>query len=231
MKKNEMPDSVKVPKYMAKLYHNAYMKRRWFSRLNNDFFAYLSTLGMYGRLSKAILNEIKEDSSVLVIGNIRGNLIENIAKKLFRYGRLEIVDVLPLQLNFLERKLALYPNTVLTNNDAEFLKNTKYDVVLSYFLLQELPDAKKNRIITNISTLLKPKGKAIFADYGKISSSNPMKYLLLFFNRLLRPFAESMMNLKLTDFAQDNLNLAWNTKTLLKGIYQITTASSLKRNA
>ncbi len=221
---------LRIPGYVTNLYKKAYMNRRYFNHLDNDFFAYISTFGNYGRLSRSLLEEVDSGDSVLQVGNSYGVLIKQIAEKVGENGFLEIIDVLPVQTNNARLKLSPWPFFKATNADAEFFTGSKYDVIIAYFLLHELPDAKKSRVITNLLSLLTPHGKIVFIDYHRPDRFNFFKYLIIAVNRLIEPFAEAMMTKDIRDFSPDSSKYIWNTKPYFGGLYQKTTVK-LKKGA
>ena len=211
-----------IPGYITSLYKKAYMNHRYFNRFDSDFFAYLSTFGNYGRLSTSLLNEIDSGDSVLQVGNSYGVLIKQIAEKVGENGFFEIIDVLPVQTNNARLKLSPWPFFKATAADAEFFKGSKYDVIVCYFLLHELPDAKKSRVIKNLLSLLTPHGKIVFIDYHHPHKFNIFKYLLIALNRLIEPFAESLMTKDIKEFIPKDSKYIWTVKPYFGGLYQKT---------
>ena len=212
----------RIPGYVTSLYKKAYMDRRYFNHFDSDFFAYLSTFGNYGRLSRALLEEIDTGDSVLKVGNSYGSLIKQIAEKVGEDGFVEIIDILPVQANNARLKLTPWPFFKATNADAEYFKGNKYDVIICYFLLHELPDEKKSRVISNLLTLLTPHGKIVFIDYYRPHRFNYLRYFLIWLNRLIEPFAESLMNKEIRDFIKEDTRHIWRVKSYFGGLYQKT---------
>jgi ubiquinone/menaquinone biosynthesis C-methylase UbiE len=113
-----------------------------------------------------------------------------------------VVDVLPIQLENLARKLR--PGTrarLLTRNaDNLALPDASYDRALLFFLLHEQPEDVRRRTLHEALRVLRPGGTLVVVDYARPSTWHPARYLWLPILRLLEPFAHDLWQRELTDW-------------------------------
>ena len=212
----------RIPSYLSSLYKHLYMNKRLADFLDADWFAVLSTFGFYSKLKRSLLEHVKPKSWTLQVGNCYGWLIKDVASKVGDKGYFEVIDAIPTQAESAGEKLAPWPHFKSVVKDIEhYHPSKKYDTILCYFLLHELPDKKKTRIIKHIASLLTLNGRAVFIDYGTASKYHPLKYLLRAYNNIFEPFAGSLFETSIKDFMDDD-NLHFVTKTFFGGLYQKT---------
>lgn len=212
----------RVPSYISSLYRGFYMNKGWADFLDADWFATLSTFGFYSKLKRSLLEHIKPKSWTLMVGNSYGWLVKDIAAKVGDKGLFEVIDAVPIQAESAGEKLSPWPHFKSIVKDIEhYHPSKKYDTIVCYFLLHEMPDKKKKRVIKNIASLLALNGRAVFIDYGTASKYHPLKYLLRAYNNIFEPFADSLFKTGIKDFTDDD-NLHFVTKTFFGGLYQKT---------
>ncbi|MGD9639013.1 MAG: rhodoquinone biosynthesis methyltransferase RquA [Alphaproteobacteria bacterium] len=228
MSDNNSSVSVELPEYMKKIHHWAYLNPTMVSFLNNIMIVYLKSFFYAGKLAKLAANEVNPKDAVLQMGTTYGDQIYAIADKVGDDGFFDIIDISKIQLKKWKDQLGAYPQTQVYNLDAENTPPTdrKYDVVLSFFLLHELPDPKKTRVIDNMLNCLKndPHAKAVFIDFSNPAKMNPLKYLIKPFAFLYSPFTESLFEKDISSFASNADDYIWRKETFLGGVYQKTIA-------
>lgn len=136
------------------------------------------------------------------------------AAKVGIYGHYDLLDVSMVQLRHQRNKYCyLYPFMRFVNGDASEPPKRKYDVVICYMLLHEVPSATRARIVNNALDCLKPGGKAVFVDYNNSLVWHPLRYVVKFFNRLYQPFAEKLWNNEIKNYARNPAEFFWRKTT------------------
>jgi ubiquinone/menaquinone biosynthesis C-methylase UbiE len=151
----------------------------------------------YSRLRDSALREFDgvEHANVLQIAAVYGNLSPGIADRVIGGGgRYDIVDVLPIQLENVRRKLPRECGIRLLNQNSEALNlmSAAYDKVVLFFLLHEQPDAAKAHTLAEALRVLKPGGDLVIVDFAKPYRWNPFRYLWRVFLAIFEPFALAM---------------------------------------
>ena len=202
---------VKLPLNIPAPYSRFYNSEKWSALFDNDYFLVPLTLGACLRLPEALISDIPMTASVLQFGATFGPQIEKTAYKISSFGKYVLVDNNLKQLKRCERKYQyLFPQLSFLKADAtRFKSEEKFDRVICYNLLHELPPLSKVRVIDNAMKLLKPKGKAIFIDYHNPSKWNPLRYFIRMFNRLYQPFAEKLWERPIDLYATEKVGFSW----------------------
>jgi ubiquinone/menaquinone biosynthesis C-methylase UbiE len=106
-------------------------------------------------------------------------------------GELDIVDVLPVQLNNLREKLpADAPARMLRMDSSNLqLPDATYDRAIVFFLLHEQPESYRKRTISELLRVVKPGGQIVVVDYAPPRWWNPLRYVLGPLLAALEPFA------------------------------------------
>ena len=99
----------------------------------------------------AALKEIKQSQKVLQIGATFGDQIEQTADRIGHYGKYDLIDISETQLTRAEEKYKyLYSNMRFLRHDGREPLTEKYDVVLVYMLLHELPILSKIQVVEKL---------------------------------------------------------------------------------
>ena len=106
-------------------------------------------------------------------------------------GTLDVVDVLPVQLQNLRRKLQPEsPARLWTMNSAQLqFADSSYDRALLFFLLHEQPLDVRRRTLHEVFRVVKPGGKIVVVDYARPRWWHPLRYPLRLVHMTLEPFA------------------------------------------
>ena len=191
------PQTLCTPDYLSRHYWWAYI-HPWAVKFWDHLpIVNMILLGNYSRLRDAALREFDglQGGNVLQIAAVYGNLSPGVADRVVRCGgSYDIVDVLPIQLENVRRKLASMRSIRLLNQNSEKLNlaSASYDKVLIFFLLHEQPDAAKARTLAEAFRVLKPGGEVIIVDFAKPYRWNPFRYLWRVFLAIFEPFALAM---------------------------------------
>ncbi len=225
MKYNMVKSSkaVKTPAYVKELYAGIYENEKLSRFLDDDRIVTLMTFGQQNKMVKDVVDEISTNSRVLQIGCTFGRQIDAVAEKIGAYGKYTIVDVCAKQLERCKSK-AIYQKINFQSYDGSKPFTEKYDTVICYMLLHELPPVTKAKIINNALECVEEGGKVIFVDYHNPSKWNLLRFIIKPFNRLYHPFAESMWNKSIESYATHKEHFYWRKKTYFGKLYQKTVA-------
>ena len=146
-----------------------------------------------------------------------------LAQRLATDGSLDIVDVVPAQLEIVSRKLSSAAPVRLLQRDAVSLKlaDASYDQVVLFFLLHEMPANVREKTLSEALRVLKPGGKLVIVDFHKPTAWNPFRYLYPPMFRLLEPFALDLWRESIEEWLpQDFIPVEITRETLFGGLYQ-----------
>lgn len=226
MKYNVVKNSkvVKIPAYVREIYGKVYDNEKISRFLDDDRIVSFLTLGQQSRMVNDLVKEISTNSTVLQMGCTFGYQIEAVSEKIGAYGRYVIADVNPKQLERCRSK-TIYQKINFQSQDVRKAFSEKFDVVICYMLLHELPPSTRAKVINNALNSVDEGGKVIFIDYNKPSKWNLLRYLIKPFNRLYQPFAESLWKRGIDTYAKNKEHFSWRKKTYLGKMYQKTVAT------
>lgn len=214
-----------VPAYLREVYRWAYLDPRNARLLDREAVVSALLWGNSGRLRRALLAEILSGNRVLLAAHVYGRLISDMAKAVGPAGSLDVIDVAPLQAARARRKLRGFPNARARVADAAIPGPGAYDVVVSFFLLHELPGAYKKAVVDALLARVSQDGKVVFIDYHAPAGWHPLRGVMRRIFARLEPFAEVMWHHAIADFARDPEPFVWHTETCFGGLYQKTIAS------
>lgn len=220
------PTSVETPGYLRKVYWWAYEHPFAVRFWDHAFLINFILLGNYDRLVNAVLEEFPEglDGDTLQISCAYGKLTLRMESRLNEGGRLDVVDVLKVQLDNVRRKLKWADGRVrLIQCDATCLDcpDASYDLALMFFLPHELPADKRRQALSEAVRVVKPGGKLVLVDFHRPKWWHPLRLWqrLVFF--LFEPFAMDMWRHELAHYLPEQLE--WETvrhETYFGGLYQ-----------
>lgn len=212
----------RLPGYLQGLYNWAYVKPRNVRLLDHGLVVNTILFGNMYRLTRAACVEINKKDTVLQPAAVYGSHLFKVMEAVGYKGRLDVLDVTPIQVKRWMKKFQRYPQANIFHADAENPVPEKYDVINCFFLLHELPDGKKKRVLDNLLSALKPSGRLVVIDYHGPHRFHPLRFFLLWVNRLLEPFAESLWKQPVRDFVSRPDNFVFTTETFFGGLYQKT---------
>lgn len=209
-----------IPLHLSTLYGWAYLNRKNACLLDRDAVVSAILLGNHRRLRRAVLSEIAPGASVLQAAHVYGCLIPELARRIGPGGRLDVVDLVPLQAALCRRKLRGFAHARVRVADAAEPGDALYDVVSCFFLLHEIPDEEKRAVVDALLKRVAPGGKAIFIDYHEPARWNPLREAFRRMFDRLEPFAESLWHHEVREFARDAEAFRWEKRTMFGGLYQ-----------
>ncbi len=218
-----------VPDYMVEVYDWAYVNPRWVEKLDNNFVVWVLLFGNAGRLIRAYLNEIPPGARMWQVAHVYGDQVTQVAERVGPQGSFDLTDITPVQIEHAHKKLDSYPWAKIHCRDAASFSNpAKYDVVGNFFLLHEVPEEKKYQIVDNMLDHVDEGGKAVFIDYHRPAIWHPVRQILNVVNKLLEPFAYSIWEHEISDYAAKADDFIWTKRTFFGGVYQCTVAQRKK---
>ena len=218
---------VAIPAYLETNYWWAYVRPRAVRLLDRPWLINLYLFGKYRTLRDEVLREfgLTIPGRTLQISCCYGELTPRLFERVKRGGgTLDVIDVLPVQLENLGRKLPRGVSATLHQMDAAALDfpDASFDQVLLFFLLHEEPQEYREKTMREALRVLKPCGKIIVADYGAPHARHPLRYLLLPFLGWLEPTAHELWNREFVELLPNEMcGRAWRKTSYFGGLYQM----------
>ena len=184
---------VPVPKYLSETYWWAYLHPNAVRIFERQWLGNLILWGNFARLRDLALNELGDpvEGRTLQVACVYGDFSPQLAQRLAPGAKLDVVDVAPVQLENLARKLRGANNVQLLHQDSTRLAaaDASYDQAVLFFLLHEQPAESRARTIAEALRVTKPGGKLVFVDYHRPVRLNPMRFIMRLILQHLEPFA------------------------------------------
>jgi len=217
--------SLPVPAYLQEFYWWAYVHPWAVRTFERHWLVNLILFGNYARLRDAALAEIGRLAAgrTLQVACVYGDLTVRLAKQIAEDGALDVVDVMPIQLKNLARKLPHGSRARLLHHDSTALgmADATYDRALIFFLLHEQPLAVRRRTLAEAIRVVKPGGKIVLVDYHRPHPRHPLRQAMRMLLRRLEPFALDLWQSEIDEFLPDGVALASVRKqTYFGGLYQ-----------
>ena len=203
-----MKKSNPVPPYMNILFNKLYNNKVLSGIFDDERVVKLGSLGLKKKIMTDLLRDVAKNAHVLQIGLTFGDELDRIYQKVRKHGKIDVFDISDLQIERAKEKYAR-KNIEIVNYNATMSWDEKYDVVICYNLLHELPLITRQKVMDNVLNSLATGGKAVFIDYAKPVWWQIVRFPLCFFNRLYRPFAESLWQQPLENFCSQKDEFRW----------------------
>ncbi len=213
-----------LPDYLRDVYSWAYLRPASIALLDRGPVVSAILWGNYRRLANAALAELRPGQRVLQPACVYGNLSARIATLLGSCGRLDVHDVVPLQIENCRRKLRAFDNVSLIVQDAASEVAAVYDAVCCSFLLHELPEDHRRKVLESLLGAVRPGGKVVFIDYHRPHWAHPLRGVIKLTFDLLEPFAEGLWRQDIRHWAPHGADFSWSKETYFGGLYQKTVA-------
>ena len=213
-----------LPEYMEKTYWWAYLRPTSIRIFDRRPVVSAILWGQYRKLSDMALRQVSRHDRVLQLACVYGDLSTRLARHVGPKGALDIIDIAPIQVANARRKLADMPWARVSVADAAEPRSADFDCALTFFLLHELPDPLKRRVVDAALSAVGPRGKAVFVDYARPARWHPMQHVMAAVFALLEPYAAAMWDTPIATLASDPQDFSWQRKTHFGGLYQIVIA-------
>ena len=216
---------LKVPHYLTANYWWAYVHPRAIWLFERQWLVNLILWGNYKRLRNAAMSELGDVlpgatlQVACVYGDLTGKLIDRVAAG---GGRLDVVDVLPTQLENLRSKLPPgVPARLLAMDSADLkIPDASYDQALLFFLLHEQPAHYRQRTLSEVIRVVKPGGRIVIVDYALPRWWHPLRYLWRPLLATLEPFALDLWRHELAHWLPAAAQDGWRKQSFFGGLYQ-----------
>lgn len=223
-----MQQSIAVPHYLEKTYWWAYVHPRAVHLFERQWLVNLILWGNFNRLRDAALHALGTPRSgkTLQVACVYGDLTARLEQRHSDAAALHVVDVLPVQLANLRRKLAQNTRVALIHGDSAALHmhTATYDRALVFFLLHEQPEATRRATIAEALRVVRPGGRLVIVDYHRPHRLNPLYWPMVGVLRTLEPYALDLWQHEIEEWFPADVKVAALTKrTMFGGLYQMLT--------
>ena len=220
--------AIAIPAYLSREYWWAYVHPRAVRVFERQWLVNLILWGNFDRLRDAALDALGTTlpGRTLQVACVYGDLTARLAARLAPDAHLDVVDVLPIQLENLARKLpSSAAVTLLHGNSAALdIAPASYERALLFFLLHEQPEHVRRATLAEALRVVRPGGRIVIVDYHCPHRLNPLWWPMAAVLRTLEPFA---LELWRHDIAQwlprMPICAAMDKRTAFGGLYQIVT--------
>jgi len=219
------PRTLPIPRYLEQVYWWAYVHPNAVSLFEREWLVNLILFGNYGRLRDAALAELGDsiDGKTLQVACVYGNLTPRLRERLAPEASLDVVDILPIQLKNLARKMPPDERVALLQGDSSSLAcaDASYDQALLFFLLHEQPLHVRRATLAEAMRVVRPGGKIVIVDYHRPARLHPLRLLMTGVFRKLEPYAMDLWQNEVEAFLPRRVKPASvNKQTYYGGLYQ-----------
>ena len=222
---NRAQDSVPIPAYLKQSYWWAYIHPSAVRFFERQWLVNSILWGNFTLLRDAALNEIGDtiDGRILQVACVYGDFSQRVAERLSPSATLDIVDVVPVQLQNASAKVGNNRQVALHRQDSSDLQfeDGRFEHVVVFFLLHEQPREVRERTIHEALRVARPGGKVIFVDYHRPVWNNPLRYAMLPILQTLEPFALDLWQHDIEEWVPEEfLPIRTRKETFFGDLYQ-----------
>jgi len=223
--KYQVSQDLDIPEYLEETYWWAYLHPTAVNFFERQWLVNLILWGNFARLRDAALDEIGPsfEGQNLQVACVYGDFSQRAASRLSKESRLDIVDVAPVQLENVKKKVASFSNVFLHHDDSADLSfdDDSFDNVIVFFLLHEQPEAVRQKTVQEALRVVRPGGKVVFVDYHRPRKINPFRYIMIPILHFLEPFALGMWKKEISDWIpEDSRPSSMHKETFFGALYQ-----------
>lgn len=188
-----LPLPVRIPAYLAKNYWWAYVHPRAVQLFERQWLVNVILWGNFASLRDAALDALGRSimGKTLQVACVYGDFSLRLAERVAPGGALDVVDVLPIQLDNLRKKLPVDTRVKTHLRDSANLQfaDGSYDQTVLFFLLHEQPARVRRATLSEALRVTRPGGKVVLVDYHLPRPFHPLRYLFRPLLHYLEPFA------------------------------------------
>lgn len=215
-----------MPAYLRTHYWWAYIHPCGVDLFERQWLVNLILWGNYARLRDAALAALGETlpGTTLQVACVYGELSVGLARRVAAgRGTLDIVDILPIQLRNLSRKMpAGMPVRLLAMDSTQLqLPDSSYDQALLFFLLHEQPQGVRQRTLRELFRVVKPGGRIVIVDYARPQWWHPLRYLWRPVLAGLEPFALDLWREDICKWLPEACTGRSRSQSFFGGLYQM----------
>jgi ubiquinone/menaquinone biosynthesis C-methylase UbiE len=211
------PRMLPIPRYLEQVYWWAYVHPAAVQLFEREWLVNLILFNNYGRLRDAALAELGDTvhGRTLQVACVYGNLTPRLRDRLAPEATLDVLDILPVQLVNLAKKLPADERVALLQGDSSAIAcpDAAYDQVLLFFLLHEQPEAVRRATLAEALRVVRPGGKVVIVDYHRPVPLHPLRPLMHLVFRKLEPYAMDLWHNDVESF------LPYQPATMAKDTY------------
>jgi ubiquinone/menaquinone biosynthesis C-methylase UbiE len=193
-----------VPAYLDRIYWWAYVHPKAVYVFERQWLVNLILWGNFGRLRDEAIELLTPGLSgkSLQIACVYGDLTSRLLARVPVSGQLDVVDILPVQLDNLQRKLPTGHKVGLLHCNSAHLEvaDGHYDQALLFFLLHEQPEDVRRATLSEALRVLRPGGRLVIVDYHRPRPAHPLRWVMEGILRKLEPFAMDLWNHPISDW-------------------------------
>ena len=217
-----------IPRYLQQVYWWAYVHPKAVHVFEREWLVNAILFGNYGRLRDAALADLGATvhGRTLQIACVYGNLTPLLRERLGADATLDVVDVLPVQLANLAKKLPADDRVTLLQRDASALPHAdgSVDQALLFFLLHELPEHVRRATLAEALRVVRPGGRIVIVDYPRPARLHPLRLPMTGVFRTLEPYAMDLWHHEVEHFMPAHAKpAAIEKRTCFGGLYQTLT--------
>lgn len=219
------PDTHAIPEYLSSTYTWAYLNHRTLPWLDRSLVVSAILWGNADRLMKAAVAEFSAGQRVLQAACVYGEFSPMLARQVGAEGALDVLDVAPIQIANVRRKFSTLPQARAQQADLTQPLDKTYQGVCCFFLLHEVPEHQRTKIVDNLLAAVEPGGKALFVDYHRPRRWHPLSPVMNLVFRWLEPFAPSLLDVPIESLSARASEFTWQRHTVFGGLYQHVVAT------
>lgn len=212
-----------IPAYLHETYWWAYVHPKAVRLFERQWLVNLILWGNFAKLRDAALEGLGKSlpGRTLQVACVYGDFTPRLAERVPGDASLDVVDVLPIQLANLRRKLPQAAQVNLVNRDAVDLgfADATYERVVLFFLLHEMPLQVRRRTLEEAIRVLKPGGQLVIVDYHRPAPWHPLRRVMQWILRTFEPFAMDLWRHEVAEWLPSTARLL-RKDTLYGGLYQ-----------
>lgn len=217
--------ALEIPRYLQEVYWWAYVHPRAVNLFEHEWLVNTILFGNYARLRDHALDALGRtiQGNTLQIACVYGNLTPRLLARLAPAARLDIVDILPIQLKNLRAKLPSDPRVTLLHGDSSALElpDASVDQALLFFLLHEQPEAVRRGTLAEALRVVRPGGRIVIVDYHRPVPWHPLKPLMTAVFRRFEPYAMDLWRHTIESYLPEGAGpRARIARTWFGGLYQ-----------
>jgi ubiquinone/menaquinone biosynthesis C-methylase UbiE len=221
----ESARTMTIPTYLEQTYWWAYVHPKAVHVFERQWLVNLILWGNFARLRDSALDELGSTITgrTLQVACVYGDFTACLADRVAPGSSLDVVDILPIQLHNLRRKLRPGAPVNLYQRDSSALgfDNGRYEQAILFFLLHEMPLDVRRETLAEAVRVVKPGGRVVIVDYHGPSALHPLRYLFRPILAKLEPFAMDLWRHEIAEWLPSSVKRNRIRKeTYYGGLYQ-----------